>query len=332
MLKQIAVVFILFSLIQPVTNAKDLFSLIKNGNLREAQDSLSRYSSAGSRDGRIVFCQALIETNGKSSARALEAALNASVPVRYQEEIYLRLAEIYLLEQNHRRLTELVAEYSARWEDGRYYARMLRISALLNEQNSEIDVAIRKSDRLIVRSDNTESGQQAKLDKARLMLASRRKRGSEVVLRDLSRSKSDIVVPQSLYLLGCQSARTKKIDDAVFYYNLLREGYPDAVGLDSIVDLLSGMSSSSTMDNRADDITGTYYSIQVGVFSSRSNAKKQSNIFKAYKKKRDIGSKTISGKKYHVVYIGKFGTFEEAKAFKLTLEKTHAEAYQVVAR
>ena len=44
----------------------------------------------------------------------------------------------------------------------------------------------------------------------------------------------------------------------------------------------------------------------------------------------DIKAKNISGRKYRVVYVGRFDDYEEAVRFRLQLEGTHQEAYQVV--
>ena len=153
-----------------------------------------------------------------------------------------------------------------------------------------------------------------------------------MILRSLSREKSGEAVPLALYLLGVDAIERKRPDDAVFFYNLLREAYPSAVGLDDLVEQLGGLSDQVSTDGRAEAITGTYYSIQVGVFSSRGNARRQADKFKAYDHKIDIKPKTISGKKYRVVYVGRFDSYEAARQFKSQLETTHGEAYQVVAR
>ncbi|MCP4705546.1 MAG: SPOR domain-containing protein, partial [candidate division Zixibacteria bacterium] len=78
--------------------------------------------------------------------------------------------------------------------------------------------------------------------------------------------------------------------------------------------------------------TGTFYSVQVGVFSIRDNAKALSRSLKKYGKRIDVKEKEISDKNYYVVYVGRFKSTDEAIAFKAILEKSENQAYQVIAR
>ncbi len=133
-------------------------------------------------------------------------------------------------------------------------------------------------------------------------------------------------------MLADDVIKRSRTDDAVFYYNLCREAYPSAIGLDATIEKMSGMSASGDKENRAEARTGTFYSIQVGVFSSKSNAKKRANEFKKYDKKVDIKSKKISDKNYNVVYVGHFTSYNSALTFKKMLESKYNETFQVKAR
>ena len=149
--------------------AEGLYSLIQRGKLDEARDSLSVYSSAALRDGRVVFCQSLMEADGAESARLMEAALNASVPARYVELIFFRLAQYYLLVGNTGRVSELVGEYLSRWEGGRFEPQMRRVAVLVEQLSDDQEAAIRQADRYLLRvADGTEA-QWGRIDKARAL-------------------------------------------------------------------------------------------------------------------------------------------------------------------
>jgi tetratricopeptide (TPR) repeat protein len=309
----------------------DIYTLIREGKLHEAADSLSQQSSAALRDGRLLFLQSLIEPDADEAARLMEAALNTSVPSLYREEIYLRLAQYYLMKQDYRRLSRFVNEYRARWETGRYEAEMMRLAVLLAEIEKDYDAALKQADRYLLRFTDGEQKQWGEIDKARVLWAHDKDIGAVKMLRGLAREKSGPGVAPALYLLGIDAVRKTRTDDAVFYYNLLRDGYPRSVGLDHLMERLGAMSTSSD-DQRAEEITGTYYSVKVGVFSSNDNARRFAEKFRSYDKKIDITSKTISGKKYRVVYVGRFSRFDDAMKFKSQLESAHDEVFQVVAR
>jgi len=170
------------------------------------------------------------------------------------------------------------------------------------------------------------------IDKARILAGHGKRIGADETLRKLSRARKGVGVSPALYLLCREAIARNRDDDAIFYYNILREGYPSAVGIDQLMTGLGDMSSRTSQDNRAEKLTGTFYSIKVGVFSEPGNARRQADKFRGYDKRVEIKTRKISGRKYRVVYVGRFDDYEEALQFRLRLEGTHQEAYQVVAR
>lgn len=330
---RLAIILILISLVSASgAFADDAYTLIKDGKLEEARDSLSRLATASSRDGDYLFFQSLLETRADAAARLMEAALSASVAARFQEEIYFRLAQYYVLKGERDSLGRLLADYQSRWPQGKYEAEMMRFSVLLDEMSKNYEAALRQCDRYLVTYKSSPLEQWGQVDKARILAANKKNIGSLETLRALSRAKTGGSIPLALYLLGTDAARRNRVDDAVFYYSIFREGYPSAVGLDDLVDQLGEMSSGKATDNQAEKLTGTYYSVKVGVFSEKGNAKRQCDLFKDYGHEIEIKDKTISGRKYHVVYVGRFQDYQQALAFQAQLEAAHNEPFQVVAR
>ncbi len=325
------VTFLLIALSAP-TSADNIYSLIVKGRLAEAADSLSDVSTASTRDGNKLYYLSMIESDAERSAQLMEAALNASVAAVYRQAIYYRLAQYYLLKPDYNRVSRLVNEYLMFWEAGKYRGEMLRLSVLLDERQKEFDTALRQIDRYLLEYNRGDVGQWGLVDKARVMKSFNKNIGSNKQLKKLSRESSGPGVPQSLYMLAEDAIDRKRLDDAIFYFNLLREAYPTAVGLDPLMERMEGVSASYQSDNTAEKRTGTFYSIQVGVFSVKANAGKQADKFKQYDKKVDIKSKKISGKTYRVVYVGRFSDYASASAFKDKLERNHNEVFQVVAR
>lgn len=314
------------------TAAESIYSMIRSGKLQEATDSLSSSSTASLRDGNRLFYFSLLESDGAKSAQLMEASLQASVAPIFREEIYYRLAQYYFARGDIERLARNVRDYRSRWENGRYISEMLRFSVFIDQSSGAFEAAVRQVDRYLLMFSEGDASQLGVIDKARVMMNFNKRIGSDKLLRKLAREKQGVGVPQALYLLGLESVRAKRTDDAVFYYNLLREGYPSAVGLDALIDKMMDVSTSASADDAAARLTGTFYSVQVGVFSEKKNADKQAEVFKAYDRKVEIKTKTISNVKYRVVYVGRFQSYEDAVSFKKRLESNHDEVYQVVAR
>jgi len=323
---------LIFSLFVNV-RAEDIHTLISEGRLKEAMDSLSRLTTAQKRDGDVLFFQSLVERDASQSAQLMQAALRASVSARFQDELYFRLAGYYLVSGDYSSLSAIVNDYRTRWgEEGRYFREFLRFSVVIDQANKDYDAALRQVDRYSTKWSRPEATQLGVMDKARILLEHDKKVGAVKLLENLSHERQGPGIPQALYLLTLNAIEKRRTDDAVFYYNILREAYPAAVGLDALIEKIGGIESNSYRSSKAEQLTGTYYSVKVGVFSSRDNARQMAENFKKYNKKIDIETKTISGNKYQVVYIGKFDNYEEANQFKLQLEATHAEVFQVVAR
>ncbi len=309
-----------------------IYSLITKGDLDQARDSLSSTSTASLRDGNRLFYLSLLEPSADKTAQLMEAALNASVSAAYREEIYLRLAQYYFVQGDLKKLERAVNDYRALWEAGKYRREILRLSILVDEMVPAYESAVRQADRYLLEYSEGDPAQWGIIDKARVMLEYRKQIGATKLLRKLSREKSGPGVPQALYMLVDGAVKNKRTDDAVFYYNILREGYPSAVGLDALVEEMAGMSSLDADDAEAEKLTGTFYSVQVGVFSKKENAKRQAKIFSRYDQKVEVKTKTISNKKYRVVYVGHFQTYDAALQFKKMLETGHNEVFQIVAR
>lgn len=309
-----------------------LYELIKEGRTAEAVEALSKISNASLRDGNSLFFLALLEPDAGKAAGLMRAALKASVSPLYHEEIHFRLAQYYHIKGDYRKLSEYVTTYRARWEDGRYRSEMMRYSALIDERAGQYESAIRLIDRYLLEYSSGDRQQLGKIDKARAMIGFGKKIAATRMLRDLSRERSGVGVAPAFYQLARDAIAAGRTDDAVFYYNLLREAYPAAVGLEALVDRMVGMSTSDAGDNAAEKLTGTFYSVQVGVFAESGNAKRQARLFKQYDRKVETKSRKISDRTYKVVYVGRFQSYDEAERFKQMLERNHNEHFQVIAR
>lgn len=322
-------ILLIISLLFASSASANIYSLIKEGKIAEATDSLNPFLSAATRNGDILFFQSLLEPSAKKSADLMEASLKASVSLTYRQEIYYLLAQYYLFNGEYSRLATMISEYRSIWPQGKYAGDMSRYSILIDEHNRSYEVAYKQAERIIGSSDEKHWSQ---IDQVRILLAQNQKTKATEILRKLSKESDSVGEALALYLLAGRAIELKRPDDAVFFYNMLREAYPSAVGLDALINKMSLLTATSDTDSRAEKLTGTYYSVQVGVFSSKENANNMADKFKKYDKKIEIRDKTVSDKKYQVVYIGHFTTLEDAYTFKNQIEHAFDEVFQVVAR
>lgn len=322
-------ILLVISLLFATNVSANIYSLIKEGKIAEATDSLTPYLSAATRNGDILFFQSLLERSAKKSAELMEASLKASVSLTYRQEIYNLLAQYYYFNGNYSKLSSMIREYRSIWPQGKYAGDMSRYSILIDEHNGSYNAAYQQIERMLNSGDED---RWARIDQARILLEQRQTTRAAELLRKLSKESDPVAEALALYLLAGRSIERERPDDAVFFYNMLREAYPSAVGLDALVNKMSLLTPTSDADNKAEKLTGTYYSVQVGVFSSKDNAENMADKFKKYDQKIDIKDKYVSDKKYRVVYVGRFTTLEEAYTFKNQIEHAFDEVFQVVAR
>jgi hypothetical protein len=332
MVRLLASIIILLACCFIPLRADTVYDLITSGRIEEARDSLSRMTSASVRDANTLYCQALLEPDADQSVRLMEAALGSTPRADLQEEMAFRLAQYALMRKDYRRLSEIVTDYQSRWETGRFRGEMQRYSMLADEHGKAYGAALKLCDQYLIDNSSGDRQHWGLVDKVRVLLSHGKEIGAGETLRQLSKSKKGVGVPQSLYLQGMQAIARNKADDAIFYYNMLREAYPSAVGLDQLQVGLGEMKPRTSSNNKAEKLTGTFYSVKVGVFSEAANARKQADLFKEPGQKVDVEKRKISGRDYHVVYVGRFDDYDQATRFKLRLEAAHNETYQVVAR
>ncbi len=312
-------------------SASPIDDMIKKGRIEEARQEIARLSTASLRDGNLLHFQALIEEDGESSFQFLEAAIGAGLSPEFLEENTFMMALFYMVEGYYKKLETTASAYLQWWENGRYRSDMLRLDAFANLRNDKKELANRLLGNLINENEGTATGAIGLLDRAAVLYDKEAYIQAQNICRRLANTRFDNVIAPALYMLSYYAIEQNRIDDAILYYNLLKEGYPHAIGLDDLVDKFTGIESKNK-NQTAEEITGTFYSVQVGVFSVRDNAKTLSRSMKKYGKKVEVKEKKISEKNYFVVYVGRFKSTDDAIAFKTILEKSENEAFQVVAR
>lgn len=330
-----------------LVQAESIYGLISKGEIERVEDSLSKLPSSALRDGNMLFYASLIETDAEKSADLMRAALRSSVSPIHREEIYNLLAEYYYLKGDFAELREILLDYLTLWESGRHRRHMMRLATLVDERTDAIDAATRQAERYLMHYPEDDEAQWGLIDKARLMAASGEKVKADEILRRLSRNADGPGVPMALTLLAQQAIGAGQGENALFYYNLLRDGYPAAVGLDALTEQLSGLPADrssamqpdgseppeqSSPDETEQPSSGLVYSVRVGVFSVPDNARRQADKFAHYGRSVDVVNRTISGSSYRVVLVGQFPDYHSAAAFKHKLEQEHNEVYLVVTR
>jgi len=309
----------------------DVPKLIDEGKIDEARRVIGESSTASYRDGTLLYYQALLEPDGKKSIQFHDAAFRANMESRFLEHSTYMRALYHLADKNYEKLAVTCESYLQYWKDGKYRTEILRLAALAFKKTNETTRAYNFRKRTMEEFAGRPEGKVGELDEAVALYEKKDYIAAQKICRKLSNTKYDEVVPPALYLLSSYSIEQNRIDDAILYYNVLKETYSAAVGLDNLAQRLGRLYKESA-DSKAERMTGTVYSVQVGVFSIRDNAYRLAERMKQYGEDVEVTKKTVSDKKYYVVFVGRFQSSEQALAFKSRLESSEKEAFQVIAR
>ncbi len=317
---------------------RDIEALIDRGEASEAAKRLSELASASSRSPQELIALARLEPNGSIGVGFLKAALAGVEYPRQREKIYLSLARYSQALGNLRELRATLSAHKREFARSEFRDDFTKLDVFLAEREGNF-----KRARSICREAMRGSSSSDMRDWARLALArfemrdkSTHKKGRKKAF-NVSTSQKSSMAPVALYLLAEDDTRGgsgrsgNSYDQAALDFNILREAYPHAIGSFDLIEIISGINSLGDK-GEAEKLIGSYYSIQVGVFTAKDNANRQKKQFKNYGEPVEIARKTISGKRYYAVYVGRFASADAAASFKRTLERSEKELFNIALR
>jgi tetratricopeptide (TPR) repeat protein len=126
----------------------------------------------------------------------------------------------------------------------------------------------------------------------------------------------------ALLMLGQLFDARGEAQQAVRYLTLYREAYPR--GMIPVLD------HSFAGSAQADAMAELLYTVQVGVFGDRANAEKQKDRFEALSQSVRLKTKTVAGRKYTAVWVGRYRSQQAAVAARREFETKFGDTYRVV--
>jgi tetratricopeptide (TPR) repeat protein len=117
-------------------------------------------------------------------------------------------------------------------------------------------------------------------------------------------------------------------DKAVLYMNLYKERFPGGIETESQIQIDEIIPRKDP--GTAEELTGTKYSVQIGVFANQENADKVMKRLKSRGYSPGQSFKNIQNKKYYVIQVGVFNSLSEAQKLREKLEREDGEVYRIV--
>lgn len=306
----------------------DAYSAYRDGNLTKARELLRQIPASSTRDANRLFITALLSESASSAQQLLATAVKSDLDGKYREEAYFRLIQLAEAKGDTVQVLALGGEYLKTWENSRFREQLLALMAAhVRKESAEEE---RYLNLLIEEAPGSYYGQCARLVKANYAFDKRHYNTAETHCRKINNAPGDDLVPNSLIMLSLIGLRQGQTERALLNYNILREKYWYCIGLNNLLAALKIISEEAS-DRESDEIfEGVTYSVQVGVFSIKNNARNMVDRVKAYGYKAKIKRKNISGAEYYIVLAGQFKTLSEADIAKQKLELGEKEIFRVV--
>lgn len=133
-------------------------------------------------------------------------------------------------------------------------------------------------------------------------------------------------VKRAINLLMQSMLVTGKSDTARMYLKIFEKRWGDlAVDVE-----FPPVVSSTTEKKSKKDRKKTLFTIQIGAFGSKDNAKKQREVFRGRGYDVKLGNKKVAGNTLHLVWVGKYFSYDEALDAARTLKAKFGVNYGIV--
>ncbi len=323
--------FILLMLSISIASADDrvdaIYDKFIQGKLKEAETKLHRLPSTTVRDGNRLFLAALFEVSGSRARAFFEAAIKSDIDGKYLPMAKFHLLQLDFAAGNYGQVLRSGNEFLDNWEDSPLRDKILALMAASSATGGKEQK--RYYDLLIDQYPGEYTGLYARVAKAYQAFGRKHFKTTTTICRRISNSANDDLTPTALILMARIALIRGESDRALLNYNILREQYPFAIGQSDLLIELKQVSDRTSGREAREKIEGITYSIKVGVFSQKGNAKKMADRMKGYGYKTEIKKLKISGKSYYVPMAGKFDTLKEAQIAKAKLEMGENQIFEI---
>jgi len=310
------------------SDADRVYRLYSDGKMEEAMRELGRLPQTATRDGNRLFVNALLESSGRAGREMLQAALRSNLDGKYQEEAYFRLIRLAEAAGDSVQVRTAATSFLDAWETSRYRGEVLAI--LATHLGIDVPERTRCLDLLESEFPGSYYGQFARLAKANQAFRKRQFKTADKLCQRLGDAANEDLTPTGLMLQARLSLENNNAEKALFYYGIINEQYPQAIGGDALFSSLKQVSQSRSDVESSEVFIGVTYSVQVGVYAEKDNAKTMADRVGQYGYKSRINRRRISGNDYYVVLAGKFPTVREAEKARQKLEAGENEVFKVV--
>ena len=322
--------FVLMVLVPAALPADDRLSRVyvsyQRGDILGAEMEFRQLPKGGPDDGNYLFLSALFESRGSNVRDWLEAAVRTGIDDQHGEAATFRLLQVLEAQGDAAGVLRQGEKFLQERRKSPFREQVLAmLTAHSTGDASDQYVAL-----LLQECPDTYHGQFARLVRAEREYRRGKVKEATVLCRQVTAAADNNLSPVGLILLARMALESGEAERALLQYDLLREESPQAIGQEDLTEALGRLSEQKSAQESIEKLKDIAYSVQVGVFAQKDNARKMAEQFKSYGYPVVIVPRLISDKAYQVVLVGRFAVEKEAQAARRKLERGENQVFKVV--
>ncbi len=303
----------------------------QQGNFAEAKRILEEYLSCYPGDEDALFYMGQLESDGRRSTGHFEKILSLSDDFQKEDQILLRLCQYSFSKGFYLNCSNLASRFDKKLQASPCYSQILWLSASASLASGNTEKAKEKYQKLSSFAD-LDWKPYARLGTADCLFAEGQFSPALGQYKEIIEEFGECdVLPLALIQISSCYAKLGEENKSVLYYNLYKEKSPHGIRIEEdSIKKPELKFSKEAQAHKAEDMVNARYVIQLGAFGTKENAESLFSLFKAKGYAVKIKNKVINGKKYYLVQLGSFRSYQEAQTLREELEKASGGSYRII--
>jgi tetratricopeptide (TPR) repeat protein len=303
-------------------------SYYNQGDFKSAQEELRSYLESNPSDYEALYYAGKLEGDAEKSVGYFKKVWKSSSKVK-REESALELCWYYQTEGLNDSLLSLCSDFKNSFPRSSFLPQILWLESKTYLSTGRMDQALRGFKNIVDLYPLSFWSALAQMGMGEVYFSlgkfDKSIKEYNKVMDKYAETEAFPLTLAEIYRLFESSGDKNK---AILYLNLYKEKFPE--GIDSESQILTEDIVPEKKSGDAEKLTGTKYTVQIGVFSNKINAAKIMKELKSRGYKPEQNYKTIQTKKYSVIQVGAFDSLSEAQKLREKLEKEMGEVYNIV--
>jgi len=306
----------------------DAIRYYDQGDFKDAQEELKAYLESNPSDYEALYYAGKLESNPEKSAEYFKKVWESSSRIK-KEEAGLELCLYYRTTGLNDSVLALSSKFKKIFPKSLFLPQILWLESKSLSATGRVEQALKGFSNIVELYPSSSWAAWAQLGIAEICFS----RGSfnqsiKEYTKVIDKYAGTEAFPLALAGMSRAFEASGEKDKAVLYMNLYKERFPGGIEVESQIQTeeVNPRKDSGT----AEKLTGTKYSVQIGVFASQENADKVMQKLKSRGYSPEQSNKTIQNKKYFVIQVGVFNSLSVAQKLREKLEREEGEVYRIV--